>query len=91
MTAALGFDRRLLTAALLLIAGAAITLTLHGAGAPEALLDYLYDKLPASLDLPPDPSASATGIVSAVSLYGGIAELAAGLALLGVHLARSRG
>jgi hypothetical protein len=91
VTASLGFDRRLLTAALLLIAGAAITLMLHRAGAAEALLGYLYDRLPASLDLPPDPSSTATGIVSAVSLYGGIAELAAGIALLGVHLSRARG
>jgi hypothetical protein len=82
--------RRLMIAGLLLLAGAGITLSLHAAGAPEAMLDFLYDKLLSGLDVPPHPSRSAKEIVAYVSLIGGIAELLGGLALVGVSLARSR-
>ena len=66
-----------------------MTLSLHAAGAPEALLDFLYDTLLSGLDLPPDPSHGAKDVVSYVSLFGGIAELAAGVALLAVHRLRT--
>jgi hypothetical protein len=84
-------DRRLMVAGLLLLAGAAITLSLHAAGAPGALLDFLYDKLLSGLDVPPNPSPTARDIVDYVSLVGGIAELVGGLALVGLRVARSRG
>ncbi len=86
-----GRDRRLGVAGLLLLAGAAITLSLHAAGAPEALLGFLYDKLLSGLDVPPDPSATAKDVVGYFSLVGGVVELVAGLVLVGVYLARSRG
>ena len=75
-------DRRLLIAGLLLLLGGVVTLALHAAGAPEALLDFLYEKLLSGLDVPPHPSQTARDIVSAASLAGGIAELAVGLALV---------
>ncbi len=71
-----------MVAGLLLVLGGVMTLSLHAAGAPEALLDFLYDKLLSGLDVPPDPSQTATGIVSYVSLLGGIVELGAGAVLL---------
>jgi hypothetical protein len=83
-------NRRLGVAGLLLLAGAAITLSLHAAGAPEALLGFLYDKLLSGLDVPPDPSATAKGVLGYFSLIGGLAELVAGLALSGVYLTRTR-
>jgi hypothetical protein len=91
VTPLLRHDRRLMVAGLLLLAGAAITLSLHAAGAPEALLDFLYDKLLSGLDVPPNPSPAANDIVGYVSLVGGIAELVAGVALVGASAARSRG
>ena len=81
---------RLRIAGLLLLLGGAITLTLHAAGAPEALLDFLYDTLLAGLDVPPDPSSTAKDIVSGVSLVGGIVEIAAGAAILLATLAKGR-
>jgi hypothetical protein len=90
VTASLGLDR-LMIAGLLLLSGAVITLSLHAAGAPEALLDFLYDKLLSGLDVPPNPSQAAKDIVGYVSLVGGIAELVAGVGLMGVSAARSRG
>jgi hypothetical protein len=91
VTAPVDPDRRLMTAGLLLLAGAGITLSLHAAGVPEALLTFLYEKLPSGLDVPPDPSQTAKDIIGYASLIGGIAELSGGLALVGVSLARSRG
>jgi hypothetical protein len=73
---------RLRIAGLLLLLGGAVTLALHAAGAPEALLDFLYDKLLSGLDVPPDPTPTARDIVSYASLIGGLAELVAGAALL---------
>jgi hypothetical protein len=84
-------DRRLLIAGLLLLLGGVITLSLHAVGAPESLLDFLYGALLSGLDVPPDPSQTAKDIVSHVALAGGIAELAAGLALVAVYLFRTRG
>jgi hypothetical protein len=81
---------RLLIAGLLLLLGGAITLLLHAAGVPESLLDFLYDKLLSGLDVPPDPSQTAVDIVNNVSLVGGLAELAAGVALLAVDRLRAR-
>ena len=79
---ALSGGRRIVLAGLLLLAAGLLTLGLHVAGAPEALLAFLYDKLLSGLDVPPDPSQTARDIVSTASLAGGITELAAGLALL---------
>ncbi len=81
-------NRRLLIAGLLLLVGGAITLSLHAIGAPESLLDFLYDKLLSGLDVPPDPPQTARDIVSYVSLLGGVLELAVGGALVGLYLAR---
>jgi hypothetical protein len=80
--------RRLLIAGLLLLLGGAVTLSLHAAGAPEALLDFLYDALLSGLDVPPQPSQTAKDIVSGVSLVGGIVEIAAGAGLLIATLAK---
>jgi hypothetical protein len=55
----MGSDRRLLIAGLLLRLGGAATLSLHAAGAPEALLGFLYDSLLSGLDVPDDPSQTA--------------------------------
>ena len=89
MTRAAPF-RRLLIAGALLLVGGVITLSLHAAGAPEALLDLLYDTLLSGLDVPEDPSPTATNVVNYVSLLGGIAELAAGASLLAVYLSKVR-
>jgi hypothetical protein len=75
-------NRRLLIAGMLLLIGGVITLVLHSVGAPEALLEFLYDKLLSGLDVPEDPSNTAVDIVNYVSLVGGIAELLAGAVLL---------
>jgi hypothetical protein len=83
-------DRRLLTAGVMLLVGGAITLALHAAGAPEALLDFLYDRLLSGLDVPSHPSATARDIVNWVSLVGGVAELLAGSALLALAFSRPR-
>jgi hypothetical protein len=83
-------NRRLLIAGLLLLLGGVITLGLHAAGIPESLLDFLYDTLLSGLDVPPDPSQTAVDIINYVSLVGGIAELAAGVALLAVDRLRTR-
>ena len=83
-------NSRILIAGLLLLLGGAITLSLHAAGVPESLLDFLYDSLLSGLDVPSDPSQTAKDIVNYVSLVGGIAELAGGVALLGLYLSRRR-
>jgi len=67
---------------LLLIVGAAITLALHLLGTPEHLYEWLYDHLLSGLDVPEDPPSWGSELISAVDLVGGLAELAAGLALL---------
>ena len=63
-----------------------VTLALHAAGAPEALLEFLYDKLLSGLEVPSEPSQTATDIVNYASLVGGIAEIAVGALLLALHL-----
>jgi hypothetical protein len=73
---------RLQIAGLLLLAGGVITLAVHAAGAPEALLEFLYDTLLSGLDVPEEPSQTAKDIVNYVSLLGGILELAAGAVLV---------
>ena len=83
-------SRRLLIAGLLLLVGGAITLTLYVASVPESLLDFLYDTLLSGLEVAPHPSQTATDIVRYVSLAGGLAELAAGLALLAIFLMKTR-
>jgi hypothetical protein len=66
----------------LLIAGSAITFALHFLEAPEELYRWLYHHLLSGLDVPRDPSEGTVTAVRDVSLFGGIAELVAGLALL---------
>ena len=83
-------NRRLLIAGLLLLIGGVITLSLHAADVPESLLNFLYDTLLSGLDVPSDPSQTATDIVNFVSLIGGIAELAGGALLVGMYLVRER-
>jgi hypothetical protein len=73
-----------------LLLGGLVTLSLHAAGAPEALLNLLYDTFLSGLDVPPDPSPTAKDIVNYVSLVGGIVEIAAGAALLLATLAKGR-
>jgi hypothetical protein len=69
-------------AGLLLLVGAALTLALHFAGAPEDLYSWLYHHLLSGLDVPEEPSAGTVDAVRYTSLIGGLVELAAGLALL---------
>jgi hypothetical protein len=84
-------NRRLLIAGLLLLIGGVVTLSLHAAGVPESLLDFLYDTLLSGLDVPPDPSQTADDIVNYVSLVGGIAELSAGAMLVAMYFVRELG
>ena len=84
-------NRRLLIAGLLLLIGGVVTLSLHAAGVPKSLLNFLYDTLLSGLDVPPHPSQTSTDILNYVSLVGGIAELAGGAAVLLVCIARARG
>jgi hypothetical protein len=83
-------NRRLLIAGLLLLIGGVVTLSLHAAGVPDSLLNFLYDTLLSGLDVPSDPSQTATDIVNFVSLVGGIAELAGGAVVVFVCFARAR-
>jgi hypothetical protein len=69
-------------AGLLLLVGAAVTLALHLAGAPEDLYSWLYHHLLSGLDVPKEPSAGTVDAVRYTSLIGGLLELAAGLVLL---------
>jgi hypothetical protein len=69
-------------AGLLLIAGAAITFALHFLEVPEDLYRWLYHHLLSGLDVPKDPSTGTVTAVRDVSLFGGIAELVIGVALL---------
>jgi hypothetical protein len=73
---------KLRIAGLLLVAGAAITFTLHFLGVPEDLYRWLYHHLLSGLDVPSDPSEGTVTAVRDVSLFGGIAELLIGVALL---------
>ncbi len=74
----------------LLIAGAAVTLALHFAGAPEELYRWLYHRLLSGLDVPKDPSDGSVEAVRGVSLIGGIAEAVVGVALLVADRLRAR-
>jgi hypothetical protein len=69
-------------AALFLLLGAAITLGLHLLGAPEHLYRWLYDHLLSGLDVPEQPPQWGSDLIGYVSLIGGLAQLAACLALL---------
>ncbi len=84
-------NRRLLIAGLLLLISGVATLSLHAAGVPESLLNYLYDTLLSGLDVPSNPSQTSTDILDYVSLVGGIAELAGGAVVVFVCFARARG
>ena len=75
-------------AGLLLIAGAAFTLALHLLGAPEGLYEWLYRHLLSGLDVPEDPPPWSLGLISSVDLIGGLAQLAAGLAVLAIDRLR---
>jgi hypothetical protein len=73
----------------LLLVGAAVTLGLHFIGAPEELYRWLYDHLLSGLDVPDEPSQGTVDAISYVSLIGGLLELIAGAALLGMDRVRS--
>jgi hypothetical protein len=81
---------KLRIAGLLLILGAAITLTLHFLEAPEELYRWLYHHLLSGLDVPKDPSEGTVDAVRYTSLIGGILELVVGIGLLLVDWARTR-
>ena len=81
---------KLRIAGLLLIAGAAVSLGLHLAGAPEDLYRWLYHHLLSGLDVPDDPSEGTVTAVRDVSLFGGLAELVGGIVVLVIDWARSR-
>jgi hypothetical protein len=73
---------KLRIAGLLLIAGAAITFTLHLLEVPEDLYRWLYHHLLSGLDVPKDPSEGTVTAVRDVSLVGGVLELVIGVGLL---------
>ena len=73
----------------LLLVGAAVTLGLHFIGAPEELYRWLYHHLLSGLDVPDEPSQGTVDAISYVSLIGGLLELIAGAALLGIDRVRS--
>lgn len=73
---------------LLLVAGGLLSLGLDLAGAPEALLRFLYEKLLSGLDVPEEPSATAVDLVRYVALVGGILQVAAGLVVLAIGAKR---
>ena len=73
----------------LLLIGAAITLGLHLIGAPEELYRWLYDHLLSGLDVPEDPPEWSLDSIGYVSLIGGLLELVAGVAALGIDRVRS--
>lgn len=75
-------------AGLLLVAGAAITLSLHALGAPEELFRWLYDHLLSGRDVPDHPPQGGLNAISYVSLIGGLLELAVGLVLLAIDRLR---
>ena len=76
-------------AALLLIAGAAISLSLHFLDAPEGLYRWLYDHLLSGLDVPDEPPEGSVRLIGYVSLIGGLLQLAAGVAVLAFDRVRS--
>jgi hypothetical protein len=80
---------KLRIAGLLLLAGGAVTLGLHVLEAPEHLYRWLYDHLLSGLDVPDDPPEWSLGLISNVSLFGGLAELAAGVIVLVIDRARA--
>ena len=69
-------------AGVLLIVGAAITLTLYVLAAPESLYESLYHHLLSGLDVPEDPPGWSLDLIGSVELVGGLVQLAAGLVLL---------
>jgi hypothetical protein len=75
---------------LLLVAGAALTLALHQVGAPDELYRWLYEHLLAGRDVPEEPPRWSLDAIGYVSLIGGLAELAAGTAVLVVDRFRTR-
>jgi hypothetical protein len=76
-------------AGVLLIFGSAITLGLHFLEVPEDVYRWLYDHLLSGLDVPDEPSQGTVDAISYVSLIGGLLELIAGAALLGMDRVRS--
>jgi len=66
----------------LLVAGAAISLLLYLVGAPEELYRWLYDHLLSGLDVPDEPPSWSLELIAWFELIGGLAQLAAGLAVL---------
>ena len=77
-------------AGLLLVLGAFVSFGLHLLGAPEQLYRSLYHHLLSGLDVPPDPSSETVAAVRYTSLIAGVAELAAGIAVLVVDAMRRR-
>ena len=75
---------------LLLVLGAFLSLGLHLLGAPEELYRSLYHQLLSGLDVPRDPSSETVAAVRYTSLIAGVAELAAGIAVLAVDAMRRR-
>jgi hypothetical protein len=89
VSAAIADEMLMRLAALLLIAGAGISLSLHQLGAPEHLYRWLYDHLLSGLDVPGEPSAWSVSVIGYVSLVGGLLQLAAGVAVLAFDRVRS--
>jgi hypothetical protein len=80
--------RTLRTVGLLLVAGGLLSVGLDLAGAPEALLRFLYDTLLSGLDVPEQPSAGAVDLVRYTALVGGVLQLAAGLVMFALGARR---
>jgi hypothetical protein len=76
-------------AGLLLVVGAAISLSLHSVGAPEELYRWLYDHLLSGLDVPEEPPQGGLDAIGYVSLIGGLLQLVGGVAFLAIDRART--
>jgi hypothetical protein len=81
---------KLRMAGLLLIAGAAITLTLHVLEVPEDVYRWLYHHLLSGLDVPEEPSDGSVDAIRYVSLIGGLLEAVIGLGLVVADRLRAR-
>jgi hypothetical protein len=71
-----------------LIVGGLVSLGLGAAGAPEALLRFLYDALLSGFDVPEDPPQTHLDIVHWFALIAGAIEALVGAVVLALAVRR---